>query len=400
MMDWTIRPEAIDALFSSTISNTQDRLDALAGTVLGQGIDYFQSKKYDLAINAFKRAAALSPFTDNAAKAYNFIGQSYMKQEKTEDAIKTYQQAIRIYPQRPEFRIALGDIYIKEGKQEEALAQYEAAVKFDPENAESRYSLGQSYLTTGDRHRAREDLEQVVRLTPTSAAGYYGLGQVAREEGNLTEAVSRLEQALRVNRGFELAYVELGKAYADMGEFEKAQDLVRTLAVKQSDKKSALQNYIKKARAPQIDVAYSMNGFNTYLGAKTKVAHLHPAMASPGRAKLFSMNFVFSKDMDASSVTNPANWKISRATIKDNGGVYNKGLSLPATEALILPRPAFVLFNEQTNTATVNFWISQNDEVSATIDPRHIVFKFSGLDAYGKAMDTSADEYSGFSGIA
>ena len=98
-MDWTIRPEAIDALFSSTISNTQDRLDALAGTVLGQGIDYFQSKKYDLAINAFKRAAALSPFTDNAAKAYNFIGQSYLKQEKTEEAIKTYQQAIRIYPQ-------------------------------------------------------------------------------------------------------------------------------------------------------------------------------------------------------------------------------------------------------------------------------------------------------------
>ena len=39
-MDWTIQPEAIDALFSSTISNTQDRLDALAGTVLGQGIDH------------------------------------------------------------------------------------------------------------------------------------------------------------------------------------------------------------------------------------------------------------------------------------------------------------------------------------------------------------------------
>jgi hypothetical protein len=65
-----------------------------------------------------------------------------------------------------------------------------------------------------------------------------------------------------------------------------------------------------------------------------------------------------------------------------------------------MPRPAYVLFDEKTNTATVNFWISQNDNADATIDPRHIVFKFSGMDAYGKAMDTSADEYSGFSGIA
>ena len=145
-MDWTVQPEAIDALFSSTIVNTQDRLDALAVTVLGQGIDHYQSQKYDLAINAFKRAAALSPFTDNAAKAYNYIGQAYLKQEKTDAAIKTYQQAMRIYPQRPEFRIALGDIYTKEGMHAEALAQYEAAAKFDPENAESLYSLGQAYL--------------------------------------------------------------------------------------------------------------------------------------------------------------------------------------------------------------------------------------------------------------
>ena len=52
------------------------------------------------------------------------------------------------------------------------------------------------------------------------------------------------------------------------------------------------------------------------------------------------------------------------------------------------------------NTATVQFRISQNAEANATIDPAHIVFKFYGMDAYGKAMDQSADEYSGFSKIA
>jgi hypothetical protein len=57
------------------------------------------------------------------------------------------------------------------------------------------------------------------------------------------------------------------------------------------------------------------------------------------------------------------------------------------------------MYNENTKKATVQFQISQNDTGNATLDPKHIVFKFSGVDAYAKPMDTSADAYSGFSGI-
>jgi hypothetical protein len=104
--------------------------------------------------------------------------------------------------------------------------------------------------------------------------------------------------------------------------------------------------------------------------------------------------------MDTVSIINPYNWKISRATIQDNGGVYNYGIKPSAREAFILPSPAYVSYDTETNTATVHFRVSQNASADATIDPRHIVFKFSGIDIYGKTMDTSADEYSGFSSIA
>ena len=77
-----ISTETIDYLFSSTIANSQANLDALAGTILGQGIDFYQRGNYNRAINAFRRSAALSPFSDNTAKAYDYMGLSYMKQEK------------------------------------------------------------------------------------------------------------------------------------------------------------------------------------------------------------------------------------------------------------------------------------------------------------------------------
>jgi hypothetical protein len=99
-------------------------------------------------------------------------------------------------------------------------------------------------------------------------------------------------------------------------------------------------------------------------------------------------------------VLNRYNWSISRASIRENGGVYNGGLKPPGTEAFIMPIPLSVSYNTGTNTATVRFSVSQNARVDATIDPAHLVFKFYGMDAYGKSMDKSADEYSGFSNIA
>jgi Flp pilus assembly protein TadD len=403
MKEYGVSAEAINYLFSATRANTQANLDALSSNVLGQGIDHFQAGKYDLAISAFKRAAALSPFSENSTKAYNFIGEAYIKQEKTEEAIKTYQEAIRIYPNRSEFHRALGDIYIQQEKHEEALKAFEAAVKFDGEDAEARYSLGQSYLQTGEIGKAREQFAKVVQLTPISAAGFYGLGQAARAERDFDEAISQLTKAIRVNRNFEIAYIELGKTYADMGDFQKVGDQLAMLKAKNSDKTFELESYMIQATQPRMILAQSPNGFSTASGPKTNVSSLDGPNSALDRAsgkKLFSMSFTFSKDMDEASIINPFNWNISRATIQNNGGVYNGGLKPTNKEALILPKPAYVTYDSDKNTATVNFWVSQNADVNATIDPKHIVFKFVGVDAYGKAMDTSADEYSGFRGIA
>jgi tetratricopeptide (TPR) repeat protein len=395
-----ISTETIDYLFSSTMANTQANLDSLAGTILGQGIDFFQDGDYNNAINAFRRSAALSPFSDNTAKAYDYLGQSYLKLENTEEAIKVFQEAIRLYPTNAEFQLALGDIYLTEKDNDKALKAYKAAVQLDPTDAESRYSLGQCYLAAGELDKAREQFSRCVQMTPTSAAGYYGLGQTARIEKNYEDAISQLKKAIQVNRDFEKAYIELGYTYADMGDFQKASEQAAVLSSKGSSQATTLGLYITGASQPKILSVLSLDGFNTALGRSTQVSTLNSSLASAGRSKLFSMNLTFSKDMDLSSVLNRNNWTITRASIRANGGVYNGGFMTPSTEAYILPAPVSVSYDSEKNMATVQFRISQNGEANATIDPAHIVFKFNGLDAYGKAMDKSADEYSGFSKIA
>ncbi len=391
----------IDFLFTASGStHSQAKLDSLANNALSRGIDFFQNGNYDQAIVEFKASAGFAPFSDNSAQAYNFMAQSYLNLEKTDQAIATYKQAILIYPVRDDFHLALGDIYTQEGNASEALKEYEAAVRFNPDSADNRYSLGQSYLGEGQLDDARKQFQAVTKLLPNSASGYYGLGQVARASGDYPDAIDQLNKAISVDRQFVNSHLELGYAYADMDNVQKANEQLLILQAKESSFATTLQNYISQASQPRIFAALGSNGFNSYLGPKTNVAAMDADLTEPNSIKLYSMNFAFTKDMDISSVQNRYNWSISRASITQNGGVYNGGFAVPTTEAIILPIPENITYDTDENRAIVRFRLSQNAAGNATLDPAHIVFKFYGEDAYGKAMDKSADQYSGFSGIA
>jgi Flp pilus assembly protein TadD len=390
----------IDYLFTANTTHSQAQLDNLANNALSRGIDFYQNGNFKQAIIEFKTSAGLAPFTDNSAKAYNYIAQSYLNLEDTDQAITTYKQAILIYPVRDDLHLALGDIYVKEGNAEEALKEYKAAVRLNPNSADNRYSLGQSYLSTGQFSEAQEQFQAVTRLLPNSASGYYGLGQVARASGDYPDAIDQLTNAISVDKKFNNSYLELGYTYADMGNVQKANEQLLILQAKESSSATTLQNYMSQVSQPQIVFALGLDGFNPYLGQATNIATMDSDLAAPKSTKLYSMNFVFSKDMDIASVQNPYNWGINRASIRQNGGIYNGGLTVPKTEANILPIPVNVTYDSDKNTASVRFRISQNADGNATLDPAHIVFKFYGKDTYGKAMDKSADEYSGFSSIA
>ncbi len=298
------------------------------------------------------------------------------------------------------FRSALVNIFPVDGNESEALSEYEAAVRLNSNSAENRYSLGQSYLSSGQFSAAREQFQAIVKLSPNGASGYYGLGQVARASGDYPDAIAQLNKAISMDKTFVNSYLELGYTYADMGNDQNANEQLLILTAKKSASATTLQNYMSEVSQPRINFALGLDGFNNYLGPKTKIAEMDADLTEPNSTKLYSMNFVFSKNMDISSIQNRYNWGINRASITQNGGVYNGGFTVPKTEANILPIPVNVTYDTDKNTAIVRFRLTQNDTGNATLDPAHIVFKFYGQDAYGKAMDKSADEYSGFSNIA
>ncbi|HTY25044.1 MAG TPA: tetratricopeptide repeat protein [Desulfomonilaceae bacterium] len=396
--NFMISAEQIDSLYSA-IPTSQAQYDSLSNSALSRGIDRYTSANYDDAVTEFRRAIGLSSFSDNAAKAYDYMAQAYLQEGNTDAAIKTYQEAIKSYPTRDAFHTSLGDIYYKQGQLSEAEAEYKAAINFNSESTDSRYGLGQVYLNSERYSEAEVQFKKVVSLSPQSSIGYYGLGQTYRKMGNYTDALTQLDKAVSLDRNFNDGFLEQGYTYADMGDMDNANSLVNTLSDNGSSLANTLTEYIYNNAAPKISMVYSTNGFDASLGPGTPVADLDSSLSTIQAAKAFTMRFAFTKEMDLVSIQNPSNWGISKATETNAGGAYNWGMPASATDVAVPALPTSVAYNPETFSADVTFTITQNTEGNGTIDPSHIMFRFYGLDAYGKAMDLTADEYSGISQI-
>lgn len=387
---------AVDYLFSATF-NQQANYDSLADSALSRGIDRYSKEDYVGAVSEFRRAIGLSPYSQNTSKSYDLMVQSLLKQDKTDEAITAYKQAIRLDPNNDAYHLNLGNIYFSQSRSQEAFGEYKRAVQLNPVSATNLYSLGQSALSIGQYQEAEQAFKKVAKITPGDANVSLALGQTYRKMGNYSEAVNQLNFAISQKKDLGDAYLELGLAYAGLKEMDKANEQVTALGTIDSTLQTELKDQLYPLQLPKIRLAYNTDGFLPSYGPGTQVSSLDSSLEAPGASKDFTLHFLFDKEMNAASVANPFNWNINRAPSGNSWGGYNWNLPLPATDAVILPQPIGVVYHQDSLTADVTFRINQNEAGNGTIDPSHVMFRFSGKDAYGNAMDLSADEYSGIS---
>ena len=390
----------INAINLFSIANQQtNQLDALSDIALTRGVDLYLKEDYKDAVKEFKRAIGLSPRSENALKAYDFLATTCLKLNDDEGAIKAYKSYLELAPSDRDIHSKLANLYYSLDKYTEAESEYKMALRLDPSSTTLLYSLGQVYLATERYDDAEDIFKRIISLSPNDYHGYYGLGLVYSKKGKYDEAIEEFNHSIKINKDFFYAYADLAYAYADKGEIDKAKEQVKILRNYDKNLASLVTDYIYEISLPRFLGVYTYSGFNTSLGPKTPLTELSSSLSEPNSSKEFVMNFIFSKDMDPASVQNPYNWRISRASGIASGGAYNWGLPIPSTEVKISPFPLRVVYDTESLTAHLTFKITQNSSADGTIDPSHIVFGFYGIDIYGKTMDPNGDEYSGISKI-
>lgn len=392
-MSSSFSSSAIDNVGSALYSESTGR-QALAAGAINRGATAAQAKDYGRAVQEFRRAAAYDTTDPNA---YRYMGQVYRMMNQPDDAIDAYKKALMRDPQNADAKNELASVYIEQKKYDEAEKLLKEIMKTDATNAGPPTTLGFLYLNTGRYAEADTQFTKVAHLAPTSGTAQYNLGLLRNKEGKYDEAIGLFQKALTLSPKSENAHADLAFAYLGLGRVDDArQQFNQLINFGTSTGNTLAAEVMHEINTPKF--LYSdpaLGNFSSVRGPDTPVSALDASLATPGASKVFRMAFTFNQPMDPSSVMNALNWQITEGT-GGTAGAYNYGVSLhPGQDAHVAIAPLAVNYDPYSNTAVVYFRVSQNAAGDALIDPSHLVFKFSGVDAYGRSMDKSGDEYDG-----
>ncbi len=374
--------------FAAALQQIQLQQETIASYSLTAGVKLLQKGRYDDAIVQLRKATALNP---NLVDAFSYLGGAYSQVGKKNDAITAYKNMIKLTPGQSDGYIKLGNLYLEMKKSSDAETQFKKAVSIDPTSTVARYTLGQIYVNSDRAELARIEFSKVVSISPRDGNAHYALGLAYNKLGRYRDALSELQKATNLKKDFDLAIFELGNAYHSLGEEDNAQKQLEKLRTLGSSLYTSLKDILF---TPKITgVASDKTAGMLKLGPGSQAYFLDASLAFPGSSKDFTLTIQFNGKMDSASVTNPYNWSITRAKGGAGGMYITTDL---ANEAAVSPIPKYVSYNATLGQAKITFTVAQNATSSAKIDPSHLVFRFSGEDISGKAIDPGADEYDGF----
>lgn len=145
-------------LFGITISSVA--FAQSARSLINEGVDlYHKGKAADAEVN-FKKG--LEKEKNNYAAKFN-LGDAYYKQERYDEAIKSYQSALaesKTNKQKAEIYHNIGNTFLKNKKLDESIEAYKQALKLNPSDTETKYNLSYALKQKNDQKNQNKDQDK------------------------------------------------------------------------------------------------------------------------------------------------------------------------------------------------------------------------------------------------
>jgi len=174
----------------------------------------------------FRYSVALDP---KNYVAYNCLGRALDELNRKDEAIRCFQEAVRLAPGFAGSRYNLGTLLISQGKNEEAIPHLQAAVKLFPADANAHQNLGYAYFTQGKLQLATSEYAESAALDPENAAFRLVLGSILLKQSRWSDAASVLSDSIKLdpncaeaNRSLGIALLNLGKRAEAIRYFSEA----------------------------------------------------------------------------------------------------------------------------------------------------------------------------------
>ncbi|HMG36686.1 MAG TPA: tetratricopeptide repeat protein [Blastocatellia bacterium] len=148
-------------------------------------------------------------------------GMKRAEDNRPEDAIKLFKQAIEQAPAFYLAHLSMADQFLKTRRYEEAATEYQKAAELKPDKAEPLNGLGSALIGLRRYGEGLPHLKKVVDLGKATAGTYMYLGLAETMTGEYDAAEADLLRAYSMNKS-SLAHIYLANLYELKGEPAKA----------------------------------------------------------------------------------------------------------------------------------------------------------------------------------
>jgi tetratricopeptide (TPR) repeat protein len=224
----TVLTNIAQGYFNKAVAEYQDNKDYKKALEYTENTMYFIPGDTSVLLNAGVYFAPAAEENDKAVKymqeyidkggrspdPYIMLFGIYRDKDKDYDkALKIAQEAMKKFPNNPDFPKYELDIYIKTNKLPEARAAMEKQVMADPKDKESRYYLGVINFELKDYDQAKKWYEESIKIDPTYYEPHYGLAELSYMPAK--EKKTEMNQ-LGITPADKKRKLELDKEYVDL----------------------------------------------------------------------------------------------------------------------------------------------------------------------------------------
>ncbi len=201
------RPEEAVAAYTRALAMMPNSADIL----IGKGNVLFTLQRYDEALACYDQALINAPVgggtgrndpgkhDDIRAHAFYFRAEVMREQERLEDALEGFEQALALKPHYFEALLGRGRMMMRLREAEEALASYDAAIRLRPDDVRAHEYRSSALRDLNRLDDALAAAEDAVALAPEDASALTGLAHTLRALGRLDDAVATYAKVVELH---------------------------------------------------------------------------------------------------------------------------------------------------------------------------------------------------------